>query len=150
MKRDRQEKIIRLIESQNIGTQEDLARLLKEAGYHVTQATVSRDIRELGLTKVTGIDGKQKYVAVASHSAQLEDKFVRVLRAGFLSMDCAQNLVVLKTVTGMGEAVGAALDALAFDHVIGCIGGDDTIIIVVKTQENVPEVMRLLEEAIRK
>ena len=112
MKSERQNKIIELIRKNNIETQEELADALNQAGYNVTQATVSRDIRELNLTK-TSVDGKhQKYVIYQSADINLADKYVNVMRDGFISMSVAQNLLVIKTVPGMASAVCAALDAM--------------------------------------
>ncbi|MBP3736514.1 MAG: arginine repressor [Lachnospiraceae bacterium] len=146
MKRDRQEKILKMIDSGSIGTQEELAELLRQAGYRVTQATVSRDIRELNLTKVATPSGGQKYVIMKSNNPHMEEKYIRVLRAGFVSMENAQNLLVIKTVSGMAMAVAAALDELHVEHILGCIAGDDTIMAAVKSEEFIPEVMRNLEE----
>ena len=110
MKRERHAKIIELIGQYAIETQEDLADKLNEAGFRVTQATVSRDIRELKLTKMT-IGGTQRYVVIQEHSRHMGEKYIGILREGFLSMDMAQNILVIKTVAGMAMAVGAALDA---------------------------------------
>ena len=109
MKVGRQNKIIELITRHNVETQEELAELLNQAGYQVTQATISRDIRELKLTKVQAENGRQKYVALKK-DADLGEKYVRVLKEGFISMDLAQNLVVVKTVSGMAMAVAAAIN----------------------------------------
>ena len=126
MKVGRQNKIIELITRHNVETQEELAELLNQAGYQVTQATISRDIRELKLTKVQAENGRQKYVALKK-DADLGEKYVRVLKEGFISMDLAQNLVVVKTVSGMAMAVAAAIDAMHLQGGVGCIAGDDTI-----------------------
>ena len=100
MKSDRHKKILELIADNNIGTQEELADALNKAGYNVTQATVSRDIRALNLTKVT-IDGvNQKYTTLSHSSPVPNDKYIRVLKEGYLSMDMAQNILVIKTVAG--------------------------------------------------
>ncbi len=143
LKAGRQGKIIELITKHDVETQEDLAELLNKAGYNVTQATVSRDIRELKLTKIS-IDGsRQKYVALASQETGLTEKYVRVLRDGFLSMDMAQNILVIKTVSGMAMAVAAALDAMKIDSIVGCIAGDDTIMCAIRT---LPETEAVMEK----
>ena len=121
MKVRRQSKIIELINKYNIETQEELADLLTEAGFNVTQATISRDIRELKLTKVAVDNGKQKYIVLQNQEAKLSEKYVRVLRDGFISMDMAQNLLVIKTVSGMAMAVAAAIDALHINGIIGLL-----------------------------
>ena len=121
MKSERQNKIIELITKNSIGTQEELAEALKQAGFSVTQATVSRDIRELNLTK-TSIDGKnQKYVVFQADRQHMNDKFIRVLKEGFVGADMAQNILVIKTVAGMAMAVCAALDAMQWHEIVGTI-----------------------------
>ncbi len=133
MKNARQIKILELIEKETIETQEELARRLAQEGFVVTQATVSRDIRALKLTKTPAGGGRQKYAAVASSAAVPEEKFARILRDGFVSMDTAQNILVVRTVSGMAMAVAAALDAMHFPEMVGCIAGDDTILCAVRS-----------------
>ncbi len=141
MKKIRHRKIVEIIEKNDVETQEELACYLKEAGFAVTQATVSRDIRELQLSKVLSGNGKQKYVVLRQDDSHLGDKYIRVLRDGFVSMDMAQNILVVKTVSGMAMAVAAALDALKFSEVVGCIAGDDTIMAAVRTVEETQALM---------
>ena len=141
MKRSRHAKIVELIENYDIETQEDLAEFLKEAGFQVTQATVSRDIRELQLSKIPAGDGKQKYVVLRQDDSHLVDKYIRVLKDGLLSMDMAQNILVIKTVSGMASAVAVAVDAMKFKEIVGSIAGDDTIMMAVKTIEDTKTVM---------
>jgi len=148
MKIGRQSKIIELISKNDIETQEDLADLLTQAGYNVTQATISRDIRELKLTKVAVDDGRQKYIVLNNTETGMSEKYVRVLREGFLSMDMAQNIIVIKTVSGMAMAVAAALDALHIQGIMGCIAGDDTLMCVIKTTEETIGVMEKLNKLI--
>lgn len=140
-KQKRQEKIIALVEAQEIGTQEELAKALIDAGYPVTQATVSRDIRELKLTKVPTGKGAQKYVVLRNSENHLSGKYIMVLREGLISVDSAQNILVLKTVAGMAMAVAAALDAMQFHEIVGSIAGDDTIMAAVRTVEDTGAVM---------
>ena len=140
MKSKRQEKILELIDRFEIETQEELAEYLKKAGYHVTQATVSRDIRELKLTKAPGKNGRQCY-AVMQHQKDFGEKYIRIFRDCYVSMDMAQNILVIKTVSGMAMAVAAALDALKFSEVVGCIAGDDTIMVAVRTVEDTQILM---------
>ena len=135
MKKSRHQKIKELVELYEIETQEELADRLREAGYSVTQATVSRDIRELELSKVSTPDGRQKYVQVPQNSPQMEDRYIRVLRDGFVGMDIAQNLLVIRTASGMAMAVAAALDSLNLPEVVGCIAGDDTIFVAARSRE---------------
>lgn len=136
MKKTRLRKIVELIEKYDVETQEELAGYLKDAGFKVTQATVSRDIRELKLSKVSIGNGIQKYVLLKQEESLMGDKYVRVLKEGFSSMDMAQNILVIKTVPGMAMAVAAALDAMRFQEVVGTIAGDDTIMMAVRTVED--------------
>lgn len=145
MKKSRHEKIVELIEKEQIGTQEELAKRLNEAGFLVTQATVSRDIRQLHLTKVQLPEGAQKYALLQNNDSQLGDKYIRVLRDGFVSVDVAGNLLVLKTVSGMAMAVAASIDAMKLPEVVGSIAGDDTVMVAVRT----PEEARLLMDKIK-
>lgn len=140
MKVERHSKIVELIGKYEIETQEELAEYLNNAGYQVTQATVSRDIRELKLSKVQSENGKQHYAVLQSQSG-FSDKYIRILRDGFMSMDMAQNMLVIKTVSGMAMAVAAALDAMRFPEIVGCIAGDDTIFVAVRTVEETQALM---------
>lgn len=141
MKISRQSKIIELIGKYDIETQEDLAERLLKSGYNVTQATVSRDIRELKLTKVAVDGGKQKYIILHKAQPEMSEKYVRVLRDGFVNMDMAQNIIVIKTVPGLAMAVAAAIDALHIGGIVGCIAGDDTVMCAIRTTEDTPGVM---------
>ena len=116
MKVSRHAKIVELISQYDVETQEELAELLKKEGFKVTQATVSRDIRDLKLTKVQTESGKQKYVVLMPEGNAINEKYTRVLQEGFTSMDMAQNILVIKTVSGMAMAVAAAVD-LSLIHI---------------------------------
>ena len=141
LKKNRHNTILEIIANQEIDTQEELARQLREAGYDVTQATVSRDIRELNLYKVSADGGKQKYAILRQEdSRHLEDKYIRVLKDGFSSMDMAQNILVVKTVSGMAMAVAAAIDAMRFQEIVGSIAGDDTMM-AVRTVDDTEKLM---------
>ena len=131
MKVNRHAKIIELINKHQIETQEELAAYLNQEGFKVTQATVSRDIRDLKLTKVPAGDGKQFYAVHQSGDGEMGEKYIRVLREGFLSMDMAPNILVSKTVTGMAKAVCVAIDAMNWPEVVGSIAGDDTVLVIV-------------------
>lgn len=147
LKKNRHNTILEIIANQEIDTQEELARQLREAGYDVTQATVSRDIRELNLYKVSADGGKQKYAILRQEdSRHLEDKYIRVLKDGFSSMDMAQNILVVKTVSGMAMAVAAAIDAMRFQEIVGSIAGDDTIMMAVRTVEDTEKLMGRIRE----
>lgn len=148
MKIRRHAEIIELINKYEIDTQEELTKRLQDAGFKVTQATVSRDIRELKLTKVSGDNGKQKYVVLQNTESDLYDKYVQVLRTGFLSMDKAQNILVIKTVAGMAMAVAAALDELHISGIVGSIAGDDTIMCAVRDNEEIVRVMEQIKKLV--
>jgi transcriptional regulator of arginine metabolism len=146
MKKNRQGRILQLIQEENIETQEELADRLSEEGYVVTQATVSRDIRELKIGKIPSGNGKQKYAVLTHDDAHLADKYIRVLRNGFVSMDSAQNILVIKTVAGMAMAVAAAVDAMKLKEIVGSIAGDDTIMAAIRTTEETQVVMEKIRE----
>ena len=148
MKKVRHGKIIEIIDKHDVETQEELAAYLRQAGYDVTQATVSRDIRELKLSKVPTGEGKQKYIVIKQDDSHLGDKYIRVLRDGFVSMDMAQNILVIKTVSGMAMAVAAAVDAMKFKEIVGCIAGDDTIMMAVRTVEDTQVLMEKINTMI--
>ena len=118
-----------------------MAEKLKAAGYQVTQATVSRDIREMRLTKIPCGNGKQKYYIMQKETGFLGERYGRVLKEGFVSMDNAQNILVVKTVSGMAMAVAAALDDMNLKQIVGVIAGDDTVMAAVRTVEDTYEVM---------
>ncbi len=157
MKKKRQEKIIEIINKYEVETQEDLARYLNEAGYSVTQATVSRDIREMSLVKVPGIRAKQRYMTAARGSGtsagfgagtSFGRQYASVLQDGVVSMEQAGNLLVIRTQSGMAMAVAAAIDAMKVEGIVGSIAGDDTIMCAVKTEEMVTHVMADLRQCI--
>ncbi len=141
MKKTRHAKIIEVIQKYEVGTQEELAGRLREAGFQVTQATVSRDIRELKLSKIPAVGGGQRYIVLKQDDGHLDGKFLRVLTDGFVSMEPAQNLLVMRTVSGMAMAVAAALDALRFEEIVGCIAGDDTIFLATRSVEDAGKLM---------
>ena len=149
MKTKRQRKIIELITNYDIETQEELAAKLVENGFNVTQATISRDIRELNLTKIATKGGKQKYAVQSSSDIVSNSKYMRVLNDGIITMDTAGNILVVKTVSGMAMAVAAALDAMQIKEILGCIAGDDTLMCVVKHAEETDRVKEHIESFIR-
>ncbi len=150
LKRLRHNKILEIINRREIETQEELAGELRAAGFEVTQATVSRDIRELKLSKVPAGKGKQKYTALHQEEKNhMEDKYIRVLKDGFVSMDMAQNILVMKTVSGMAMAVAAAIDAMHFQEIVGSIAGDDTIMMAVRTVEDTQRLMERIRELLQ-
>ena len=148
MKTNRQSKIIEIIQKNEVETQDELSALLEKDGFRVTQATVSRDIRELKLTKIPTASGRQKYAVITDAPENLSKKYERVLREGFLSMDMAQNILVIKTVSGMASAVCAAIDAMKMREIGGSIAGDDTIMCAIRTVDDTYAVMKKIRRIV--
>lgn len=148
MKTNRQSKIIEIIQKNEVETQDELSALLEKDGFRVTQATVSRDIRELKLTKIPTAGGRQKYAVITDEPENLSKKYERVLREGFLSMDMAQNILVIKTVSGMASAVCAAIDAMKMREIVGSIAGDDTIMCAIRTVDDTYAVMKKIRRIV--
>lgn len=148
MKTNRQSKIIEIIQKNEVETQDELSALLEKDGFRVTQATVSRDIRELKLTKIPTEGGRQKYAVITDAPENLSKKYERVLREGFLSMDMAQNILVIKTVSGMASAVCAAIDAMKMREIVGSIAGDDTIMCAIRTVDDTYAVMKKIRRIV--
>lgn len=146
MKATRHAKILELIERFEIETQEELSDRLRREGYQVTQATVSRDIRELKLTKVATANGRQRYASISETGTDLAGKYARVFREGFRSADTAQNLLIVKTVAGMAMAVAAALDGMQCEEIVGSIAGDDTIMCALRTSEDAKALLVRLKK----
>ena len=156
MKSKRQEKILELIEKHDVETQEELADLWKKAGFVATQATVSRDIRELRLVKVsTGVrDGRQNKSKYAANSVRNEldtrftEKFKGILSEMVLKISSAGHMVVLKTYAGMAQAACATIDSLELPDIIGSLAGDDTIFIVMATENDALDFVKKLSKSI--
>lgn len=146
MKLKRQRKILDIIENKEIETQDDLVRELNSSGFIVTQATVSRDIREMCLTKTTGKSGKLCYGLPLNRSNTVIEKYDRILKEGFISCATAKNLIVIKTAPGIAMAVAASLDSMEWEEVVGCIAGDDTIFCAVHTDEEAEIVSNRIRE----
>ena len=149
MKTKRHSKIVELINSYDIETQEELAQRLEEDGFAVTQATVSRDIRDVKLSKVVMANGKQKYSLMPKQDG-ISEKYVRILGEAFVSMDMAQNILVVKTVSGMAMAAAAALDSMQMSEIVGCIAGDDTIMAAIRSVEDTVVVMERIRKLVYK
>ena len=148
MKTTRQAKILELIQKKDVETQEELSAYLEKEGFQVTQATVSRDIRELKLTKISTDNGRQKYAVITDADSNMMEKYARVLREGFLSVDAAENIVVIKTVSGMAGAVAAAVDAMRMQEIVGSLAGDDTILCVIRTSDDAVHIMKKLRKIV--
>lgn len=140
MKYNRHAKILELIDNYDIETQDELVEKLKEHGMDVTQATVSRDIKELRLVKVTNEEGRSKYKAMNNDPGVVSDKLITILRGGYVSSDYANNILVIKTLPGMAQAVASAIDSLGWEDIVGTIAGDDTIMIVTRAERIAEEL----------
>ena len=149
MKVKRQSKILELIKTYEIDTQEALAEKLNEEGFNVTQATVSRDIRELNLTKVSVGLGKQKYAFISSANVEINEKLKRIFKDSVISIDYSGNMIVIKALNGMAMAVGTALDAMDNEEVMGCIAGDDTVFCVIKHEDMVIKIIERLKDSMQ-
>lgn len=133
MKRERKAAIIRIISENNVETQDELLFKLKEEGFDTTQATISRDIKELGVTKITYDGNKHKYIVGSPQDLVNRESYQQVMGSWIRSIDSAENIIVVKTVAGMAMAVGAAIDNQEIEGVMGCIAGDDTVFLAIKS-----------------
>ncbi len=137
MKANRQREILRLIGSQEVETQEQMLALLKGAGIRATQATISRDIKELNLVKQPAEDGHYRYVASDAVPVRraAAGRMQNIFKEGVTSCDCAQNLVVVRTMPGLAPAAGAALDGMGIDALVGSLAGDDTVLLIMRSNQ---------------
>ena len=148
MKGKRQEAILELVKKYEIETQEELAEKLNKSGFTVTQATISRDIRELKLTKIQH-GSKQIYAALNTNKFSNSNKYIDILKHSFVSMDMAQNILVIKTASGTAMALATALDSLHWDEIVGTIAGDDTVMCAIRTVEDTKKLMKRLEDILK-
>lgn len=148
MRYARQNKILELIKAQEVDTQEKLASLLRAAGYKVTQATVSRDIKELQLIKSISDRGKSCYAPAAKTEPPVSDRFKKILRETIQSIDSAENLIVIKTLSGCANAAGEAIDTSNYPEIIGTLAGDNTILVIVDSKDHVPALLEALHEIV--
>ncbi len=146
MKYSRHAMILEIIDNNEIETQEELANKLNGEGYKVTQATVSRDIKELRLIKVLTKDGKYKYASIKHQDSMITDRFIKIFKDSVTSIDHAGNMIVIKTLPGAAQAAGAALDALDLKEVVGSLAGDDTIFIVVRSEDAIDEIKTVFKD----
>jgi len=145
MKNQRHKKILEVVAQQHIETQEDLAEELRRQGYEVTQATVSRDIKELRLIKVPAGDGRYRYGVPEDRSAVVSpDRMKRFFRDWVVYTDSSENIIIIKCLPGTANAVAALIDGVGWQEVIGTVAGDDTIMVVIKPKSAAPGIMRRL------
>ena len=150
MKYSRHAKILEIIENNSVETQEELCRRLKELKYNVTQATVSRDIKDLKLTKVISENGRYKYAVIPNEINQISDKMLAVFSHAFISIDYANNIVVIKTLPGMAQAVASTVDSLKNAGILGSIGGDDTVMVVCRTEKYAEDLVVKFKDILAK
>ena len=141
MRNKRHNAIIELINKNHIETQDMLCEMLKNEGFNVTQATVSRDIKELQLVKVLSNNNKYTYAVRKDNDGPINDRFVKIFKETIIKIDSAENLIIVKTLSGCGPAAGEAIDSLKFDHIVGSIAGDNTILLIVDKKDNVPIIL---------
>lgn len=150
MKAARHSMILELVERHDIDTQEELAFMLKERGFRVTQATVSRDIKELRLIKVLSERGDYKYATVDKAEAGLKDRFINIFLHSVMSMAATGNLVVVKTIPGTANAASEAIDSMRLEQIVGTIAGDNTIFIAVKSNDDAKELIKEFQAMLSK
>ena len=147
MKNVRQEKLLQIISEEAIETQEQLLAELNDAGFLTTQATISRDIKQLHLIKEPTGNGTYRYaVSTQKMRLNLADRLQTILRESIVSVDCAQNLVLIKTMAGLGPAAGAAFDGMEISSKVGTVAGDDTVLIVMRENESAAELCSEIED----
>ena len=148
----RRNRIIEIITTKCVNRQDDLANILIKEGFSVTQATVSRDIKELGIVKIKGSDGKSKYAIPEQNPTHevSDEKVITLLKTFIVSVEAAKNLVVIKTLSGNGSACGMAIDNLKPEGVVGSIAGDDTLLIVTHDDNDANKVVNYIKEIIKK
>ncbi len=149
MKINRHSKILEIIEKKDIETQEELAEELRAVGYETTQATISRDIKELRLVKVLTSEGVYKYAPMDKNDTGISQRLISVFANSVISMDYANNLIVIKTISAGAQAAASTIDSLNWPEIIGCIAGDDTILIVCRDNSMVEDVIRRFKKMLK-
>ena len=150
MKSERHAMILNLIETTNVETQEELADMLKQRGICVTQATVSRDIKELRLIKVLAENGGYKYATVDKAEAGMKERFVRIFGDSVVGIDTSANLVIVKTLSGSANAAAEAVDSMHWNDIVVTMAGDNTIFIAARDEKAVPDIVKRLSAMIKK
>ncbi len=149
MKYNRHAKILDIIENNEIETQDELAEKLRELGMDVTQATISRDIKELRLVKVMAPAGNYRYAAMNFDTGSMNDRLLIIIKEAFVSCDYANNILVIKTLPGMAQAVAATVDTLGWNDIVGTIAGDDTILIICRAEKIAEDLMEKILRMVR-
>jgi len=144
----RQSKILEVISSFEVETQEELVKILNKEGLKVTQATISRDIKELGLIKVLSSDKKYKYAYVNNGEQKISTKLLNMLRESVISIKTAMNMIVIKTLSGSANTAGMAVDKLNYSEIVGCVAGDDTLLVILESIEQAELIKEKLAQII--
>lgn len=144
--KSRRQTILDIVMSNELDTQEELVTMLQQYGFNVTQATVSRDIKQLGLVKVSGTVKKYRYTRVDYKESGLRNKYDNIFKESVLSMQIAGNIIVIKTVSGAANSAGAFIDHLMIPQILGSIAGDDTIFCATKSEKDAETVLKMLKE----
>lgn len=149
MRYSRQNKILDIINTHEVETQERLVALLRKSGYKVTQATISRDIKELQLVKTLSSSGKYKYTVGSSVDQPISDRYIKIFKETIQTVASSGNIIVVKTLSGCANAAAEAIDTLNLPHLVGSLAGDNTIFLVVNDPSNVPSLVNRFNEMIR-
>lgn len=149
MRISRHNKILEIIKTNDVKSQDQLQEMLESAGYKVTQATISRDIKELQLVKSQSKNGTYRYVSSKNDDRPVSDRFLRIFRETTLSYIAAQNLIVVRTLSGCSSAAAEAIDCLELDHIVGSIAGDNTLLIVVDHEDNASSVIEAFDSILK-
>lgn len=149
MRVSRHNKILEIIKTNDVKSQDQLQELLKIAGYDVTQATISRDIKELQLVKSQSKNGITRYVANNADDKPVSERFLRIFKETTLSYVAAQNLIVVRTLPGCSNAAAEAIDCLELEHIVGSIAGDNTLLVIVDEDKNVPAIINSFDEVMK-
>ena len=145
----RQTKILELISKKEIETQEELAEGLKAMGIDVTQATISRDIKELRLVKVMSKNGKYKYATIGQSQEGITDRLNKIFENSVVSIDNAMNIIILKTIPGAAQICASAIDYMGVDDIVGTLAGDDTVFVAIRTMDDIENVLEEFKKNIR-
>ncbi len=149
MRYARQNRIIELINTYEIDTQETLANLLRADGFEATQATISRDIKDLQLVKIQSANGKYRYAINQAKEMPVSDRFVKIFRETITSFTAAENLIVVKTLSGCASAAGEAIDTCGLPHIVGSIAGDNTLLLIADSNQSVPEIIQAFQNMLQ-
>ncbi|MCH5147104.1 MAG: arginine repressor [Clostridiales bacterium] len=142
----RQQKILEIIAAKEIDTQEELCDELNKVNFNVTQATISRDVKDLKIYKVAGTQKKYRYASLDTYVDTVTDRMTSLFKGCVLAINSVNNLIIVKTMRGNGSTVGVFVDSLQIDEIVGSVAGDDTLLVIVDTNEHTPKVVELLRK----